>query len=91
VGIEIASLFYKSHRTKALPTALGFNCCQALPDPSIASEETKRDLSDLNQVVCNFFHLPQNRASSGSPPYDYLLKDVWKAGGLRNDAKQEKR
>jgi hypothetical protein len=24
VGIEIASLIYKSHRTKALPTALGF-------------------------------------------------------------------
>jgi len=42
----------------------------------------------LNQVVCNFFHLSQNRASSGLPPYDYLLKDVWKAGGLRNDAKQ---
>jgi hypothetical protein len=40
----------------------------------------------LTQVVCNFFHLPQNRASSGFPPYDYLLKDVWKAGGLRNDA-----
>ena len=31
VGIEIASLIYKSHRTKALPTALGFNCCQLLP------------------------------------------------------------
>jgi hypothetical protein len=30
-GIEIASLVYKSHRTKALPTALGFNCCQMLP------------------------------------------------------------
>ena len=44
----------------------------------------------LNQVVCNFFHPPQNRASSGTPPYDYLLRDVWKAGELRNDAKQEK-
>jgi hypothetical protein len=31
------------------------------------------------------------KLSSGFPPYDYLLKDVWKAGGLRNDAKQEKR
>jgi hypothetical protein len=31
VGIEIASLISKSHRTKALPTALSFNCCQLLP------------------------------------------------------------
>jgi hypothetical protein len=50
VRIEIASLIYKSHRTKALPTALGLNCCQVLPDPSIASEETKRDLSDFGCV-----------------------------------------
>jgi hypothetical protein len=31
MGIEVASLISKSHRTKALPTALGFNCCQVLP------------------------------------------------------------
>jgi hypothetical protein len=31
VRIEIASLISKSHRTNALPTALGFNCCQMLP------------------------------------------------------------
>src|SRR5436190_2479562 len=32
-GSEFASLIYKSHRTKALLTALivGFNCCQMLP------------------------------------------------------------
>jgi hypothetical protein len=53
VGIEFASLIYKSHRTKALPTALGFNCCQMLPT-KLCTRPPLPELRDLSGLLRQF-------------------------------------